>query len=150
MAYRSYTNQTPPGEAGRIARKEHWQSEQKHGMGQAGEIKSAGREVKTLQQMIAEHSPDQKSVRDLVLVNSHQAPAKLDRKSPTWKPERRLWELASSTNSKKLATIELFVFVLFLILASVAMVAGFAELSHLLQTDAVGHVATRVMSRGLF
>ena len=106
--------------------------------------------MKTLHQMIAEHSPDQKSVRDLVLLNSHQAPAKLDRKSPTRKPERRLRELASSTNSKKLATIELFVFVLFLIPASVAMVAGFAELSHLLQTDAVGHVATRVMTRGLF
>jgi hypothetical protein len=82
----------------------------------------------------------------LVLVNRHQAPAKLDRKGPTCEPARHLWEVTSSTNSKKLATIELFVFVLFLILASVAMVAGFAELSHLLQTDAVGHVATRVIS----
>ena len=82
----------------------------------------------------------------LVLVNSHQARAKLDRKSATCEPERRLWELTSSTNSKKLAAIELFAFVLFLILASVAMVAGFAELSHLLQTDAIGHVATRVIS----
>jgi hypothetical protein len=115
-------------------------------MGQAGEVKSAGQEVKTLRQMIAEHSPDQKSERDLVLVNSHQAPAKLDRKNPTCEPEPRLWELTSSTNSKKLVTIELFVFVLFLVLASVAMVAGFVELSHLLQTDAIGHVARRVMS----
>ena len=82
----------------------------------------------------------------LVLVKSHQAPAKVDRKGPTFEPERRLRELTSSTNSKKLATIELFVFVLFLILASVAIIAGFAELSHLLQTDAIGHVATRVGS----
>jgi hypothetical protein len=117
-------------------------------MGQAGEVKSDGQEVKTLQQMIAEHAPDRKSVRDLVLVHSHQTPAKLDRKSPTCEPECRLWELTRSTNSKKLATIELFAFVLFLILASVAMVAGFAELSHLLETDAVGHVATRVISWG--
>jgi hypothetical protein len=79
-------------------------------------------------------------------LSSQQAPAKLDRKSLTCEPERQLWELTRSTNSKKLATIELFVFVLLLILASVAMVAGFAELSHLLQTDAVGHVATRVIS----
>ena len=82
----------------------------------------------------------------LVLVNSQQAPAKLDRKRPTCEPACRLWEVTSSTNSNQLATIELFVLVLFLILACVAIVAGFAELSHLLQTDAIGHVATRVIS----
>ena len=75
--------------------------------------------------------------------------ASWDQKSPTTavsEPERRLWKLTSSANPKKLAIVELFVLALFLILACAGIVLGFAELSHLLQTDAVGHVAMRAIN----
>jgi hypothetical protein len=60
--------------------------------------------------------------------------------------ERRLWKLTASANPKKLAIAELFVLALFLIMACAAIVFCFAELSHLLQTDAVGHVAMRAIN----
>jgi hypothetical protein len=74
--------------------------------------------------------------------------AKWGEKSPTtavYEPERRLWKLTTSANPKKLAIVELFVLALFLILACAGIVFSFAELSHLLQTDAVGHVAMRAI-----
>ena len=75
--------------------------------------------------------------------------AKWDEKSPTTavsEPERRLWRLTTSANSKKLAIVELLVLALFLIMACAGIVVCFAELSHLLQTDAVGHVAMRAIN----
>ena len=70
--------------------------------------------------------------------------------SPTTvcEPERRLWKLSSSVSSTKLVTIEFFALVLFLILACAGIVTGFAELSHLLQSDAVGHIATQAINGG--
>jgi hypothetical protein len=44
--------------------------------------------------------------------------------------------------------IELFVLVLFLVVALIGVISCFAELSHLLGSDAIGHVATRVASGG--
>ena len=79
-----------------------------------------------------------------------KAPAKQAETVPTTvcEPERRLWKLSSSLNSTKVVTIEFVVFALFLILACAGMVVGFAELSHLLQSDSVGHVATQAINGG--
>ena len=77
-------------------------------------------------------------------------PNKRAEKRPTTvcEPERRLWKLSSSVNSTKFASIELVVLVLFLVLASIGIVVGFAELSHLVQSDAVGHIATQAINGG--
>ena len=63
-------------------------------------------------------------------------------------PECRLWKLSNSVSSTKLVTIELLALVLLLILAGAGIVAGFAELSHLMQSDAVGHIATQAINGG--
>ena len=68
--------------------------------------------------------------------------------TPVCEPERRLWKLSSSLNSRKVVTIEFFTLMLFLILACAGIVVGFAELSHLLQSDAVGHIATQAINGG--
>jgi hypothetical protein len=81
-------------------------------------------------------------------IHHKRTTAEWDEKSPTtavYEPERRLWKLTTSANRKKLAIVELFVLALFLILACAGIVFCFAELSHLLQTDAVGHVAMRAI-----
>ena len=58
-------------------------------------------------------------------------------------PEQRLWKLSARAASPRFAIIEVFILVLFLVLALVGIVSCFAELSHLLQSDAVGRVAAR-------
>jgi hypothetical protein len=64
-------------------------------------------------------------------------------------PEQRLWKLAAPGASPRLAIIEVFILVLFLVLALVGIVSCFAELSHLLQSDAVGRVAARAINGGV-
>ncbi len=64
--------------------------------------------------------------------------------------ELRFWRLSARAVSPKLAMIEIFVPILFLAVALVGVISCFAELSHLLESDAVGHVATRVVSRGVY
>jgi hypothetical protein len=54
-----------------------------------------------------------------------------------------LWKLSARAASPRLAIIEVFILVLFLLLALVRIVSCFAELRHLLQSDAVGRVAAR-------
>lgn len=63
--------------------------------------------------------------------------------------EPRFWRLSARAVSPKLAMIELFVLMLFLAIAFVGVISCFAELSHLLVSDAVGHVAMRVVSGGV-
>jgi len=58
-------------------------------------------------------------------------------------PEQRFWKLSARAASSRFAIIEVFILVLFLLLALVGIVSCFAELSHLLQSDAVGRVAAR-------
>ena len=58
-------------------------------------------------------------------------------------PGRRFWKLSARAASPRFAIIEVFILVLFLLLALVGVVSCFAELSHLLQSDAVGRVAAR-------
>jgi hypothetical protein len=62
--------------------------------------------------------------------------------------EPRFWRLSAQAVSPKLAMIEIFVLMLFLAVALVGVISCFAELSHLLESDAVGHVAMRVVSGG--
>jgi hypothetical protein len=59
-------------------------------------------------------------------------------------PEQPLWKLSGRAVSPKCAMIELFILVLFLLVAIVATISCFAELSHLLESDALGHIAARI------
>jgi hypothetical protein len=61
-------------------------------------------------------------------------------------PERRFWKLSARAAWPKFAISEVFILVLFLVLALVGLVSCFAELSHLLQSDAVGRVAARAIN----
>jgi hypothetical protein len=61
-------------------------------------------------------------------------------------PEQGFWKLSAGVASPSFAIIEVFILVLFLLLALVGIVSCFAELSHLLQSDAVGRVAARAIS----
>lgn len=71
------------------------------------------------------------------------------RLSPIVEAEPRFWRLSARAVSPKLALIELFVLVLFLVVALVGVISCFAELSHLLGSDAIGHVAMKVVSGGV-
>jgi hypothetical protein len=79
-----------------------------------------------------------------------KAPVKRVETSPkaVCEPERRLWKLSNPASSTKLVTIELFALVLLLMLAGSGIVAGFAELSHVLQSDAIGYIATQAINGG--
>jgi Tfp pilus assembly protein PilV len=57
-----------------------------------------------------------------------------------------LWKLSARAASPRFAIIEVLILVLFLVLAIVAIVSCFAELSHLLQSDAVGRVAAMAIN----
>jgi hypothetical protein len=70
------------------------------------------------------------------------------RPSPIVEAEPRFWRLSARAVSSQFAMIELFVLVLFLVVALIGVISCFAELSHLLGSDAIGHVATRVASGG--
>jgi hypothetical protein len=61
-------------------------------------------------------------------------------------PGQRFWKLSARAASRKFAIIEISILVLFLALALVGMVSCFAELSHLLHSDAVGRVAARAIN----
>ena len=61
-------------------------------------------------------------------------------------PEQRLWKLSARASSPRFAIIEVLTLALFLVLAIVAIVSCFAELSHLLQSDAVGRVAAMAIN----
>jgi hypothetical protein len=70
---------------------------------------------------------------------------KLVRSSSTHEPEQRLWKLTSQAVSSQFATIELFVLALFLAAGLIEVISSFTELSHLLDSDAIGHVAMRAI-----
>jgi hypothetical protein len=59
-------------------------------------------------------------------------------------PERLWWKLSPRIAWPKSAIIDVLVLGLFLVFALVAILDCFAELSHLLQSDAIQHVATRI------
>jgi hypothetical protein len=64
---------------------------------------------------------------------------------PTCEPEERLWKLSAQAVSPRFARIELFALILFLAIAVVGLVSCFAELSQLLDNDAIGWVARRAI-----
>ena len=68
------------------------------------------------------------------------------RLSPIREPEPPLWKVSACAGSPKFALIELFIFVLFLTAALVGTAGCFAELSHLLKSDAVWRVVTTAIA----
>ena len=62
---------------------------------------------------------------------------------PTCEPEERLWKLSAQAVSPGIARIELFALMLFLTIAVVGVVSCFAELSQLLDNDAIGWIARK-------
>jgi hypothetical protein len=75
------------------------------------------------------------------------AVAKLKKVKPISKREERLWKLSAQVVSPRFARIELFALILFLTIAVVGVVSCFAELSQLLDNDAIGWIAQRVIGR---
>jgi hypothetical protein len=67
------------------------------------------------------------------------------RPSSIHEPEQRLWKLSAQAVSSQFAMIEFFVLALFLAAGLTEIISCFAELSHLLDSDAIGHVAMRVI-----
>jgi hypothetical protein len=66
--------------------------------------------------------------------------------SPNPEPETRLWKIAGRPVSRTRAVVELLVLAVCFLAALVAITDGFVELSHLLQTDSVGHVAAKAIN----
>ena len=60
-------------------------------------------------------------------------------------PEEPLWKLAQLAVSARLTIVEHAFLPLVLVLGAAAIISSFAELSHLMQTDAIGHFAARVL-----
>jgi len=71
------------------------------------------------------------------------------RLSPIVEAEPRFWRLSAPAVPSQFAVSEFFVLMLFLAVALVGVLSCFAELSHLLESDAVAHVAMRVVSGGV-
>ena len=67
---------------------------------------------------------------------------------PHREPEQRLWNLFSQAGSPKFAMIELFVFVLFLVVTVIGIISCFAELSSLLQTCPINHLTMEALNGG--
>ena len=61
-------------------------------------------------------------------------------------PEVRLWKVCTRAASEERGIIGLAVLVLLLAIATAGVIYGFVELTHLLQTDAVGHVAAKAIN----
>src|SRR5258708_30948436 len=62
--------------------------------------------------------------------------------------EVRLWKVSTRAVSEDRGIIGLAVLALLLAIAAAGLIYGFVELTHLLQTDAVGHVAAKAISVG--
>ena len=84
--------------------------------------------------------------KESLFPNREKKPIRL---SPICEPEQRLWKLFVQEGSSKFAMIELFLLMLFLVVAFVAITSCFAELSHLLLSDAIGHVAMKAVNGGV-
>ena len=63
-------------------------------------------------------------------------------------PEAKFWQLSSKTPIPQGVRIEMFVLALFLLIAVVAIISCFAELSRLLEGDAIRNVAEKTISGG--
>ena len=65
-----------------------------------------------------------------------------------YEPEAKFWRLPSKTPVPKGVRIEMFVLGLFLLIAVVAIICCFTELSHLVEGDVISHVAAKAISGG--
>jgi hypothetical protein len=63
-------------------------------------------------------------------------------------PEQRLWKLSSETVSPNFAMVELFAFMLFLVVTVIGLTGCFAELSSLLQSGAIDHLTMKAFNWG--
>lgn len=68
------------------------------------------------------------------------------RPSPIREPELRLWKLSAQAASSKFASVELFVFLVFLTASLVETLSCFDELSRLLECEAVWRVVTTALN----
>ena len=62
--------------------------------------------------------------------------------------EERLWKLTQSAASSKATIVELAFLLLVLVLAMAAMAGCCTELFHLMQSDAIGHLAALALGGG--
>jgi hypothetical protein len=62
--------------------------------------------------------------------------------------ERPFWKPATPARSSAIAIVEASVLALFLVLSIAGIVSCFGELSHLLQSDAIGHVVIQAIGAG--
>ena len=62
-------------------------------------------------------------------------------------PEHRLWKLTASVAQPRIVKVHLLILFLFLTLAVVSTVACFSELSRLITTNAVEHVAEKALGQ---
>ena len=62
--------------------------------------------------------------------------------------EAKFWKLSAKAPVPQAARIEMLVLALFLLIAVVAIISCFTELSRLLEGDAIGHVAAKAISGG--
>jgi hypothetical protein len=86
--------------------------------------------------------------KEAITKESTTKPQAKGKKSLVREPEQRFWKLSEQAVSSKFAMTEMLVLVLFLVVALVGIASCFSELSHLLESDAVGHVAMRVVGGG--
>jgi hypothetical protein len=61
-------------------------------------------------------------------------------------PEQRLWKVTAQTSAHHHAVIDLFVLLLFLVLAIIGIADCSLELTHLLASDAIGHIAAKAIN----
>ena len=63
-------------------------------------------------------------------------------------PELRLWKLSAQAVSPRFAPIDLFILTVFLVVALIETISCFAELSHLLESDAIWRVVVTAVAGG--
>ena len=83
-------------------------------------------------ELLLQPGTEEKHPRAIEKENAVQQPRSIG------EPEQRLWKLSTRATSPTSATIEVFVLVLFLMLAFAAIVSCFAELSRLLEATPSG------------
>ena len=68
------------------------------------------------------------------------------REETVCEPEQRLWKVTAQTTAHHFAVIDLFILLLFLALGIIGIVDCSLELSQLLGTDAIGHIAAKAIN----
>ncbi len=74
--------------------------------------------------------------------------AKFNRPDAICESEPQWWKLPARVATPKFGIIEMFVLVLFLFVTVIAIISCFVELSHLLDSDALGHLAAKAFKGG--